>query len=320
MLKKLLVSILVLSLSFSTIVDARSFGGGSSAGRSFSSARSYSAPARSYSSPSSTYSRPATPAYSPAPVRQPTVINQYNQPAANNGPGWGGVAAGALGGYLVGQHANQPVVANPGYAQQPQQAVQQQNPEVYTPAAQSYNQSYTKPVQEESWSVWSLIGSVLKGLYASVVILILLVGTAWCLYTAFMWVRNKWDSSKTVSENITGLNVTPKDILEETKERLFSDFQLNNRPSGKHYIISNTTSLMYNSIRRELEKESEDKDVYIKRLEANLISVWQEGHYWIGSVEYSATIVEDTKPEVIHQIWNFEFINNKWKLAGIEVL
>lgn len=326
MFNKLLAVLLVLSLSLYTVlVDAKSFGGGFSSGRSYSSSRSYSSPSHSYSSSGSSYSRPSTPSYTTTRSAPPTVIHNYGTQSSS--PGWGGVAAGAIGGYMLGHsnsnndsyNSNSSAPYGPGPAVQAPLEPMPAGTQAYDSSSHQWVQSIAQPVaQDNVIGSFEGIGNILKWVFFILLGGVAVLGLGWVVLKLWALVREKWNSNESLSDNIIGLNRSPEAMLEDAKVKLFTDFQLNNRPSGKDFIKSNTTSLFYNSIKRDVDAEPEDKDVYVKQLEATVLNVWKEGGQWIGSVKFKAILVEDTERSNINEIWNFELNGNKWLVSGIE--
>lgn len=147
----------------------------------------------------------------------------------------------------------------------------------------------------------------------------------------FLW--KMFFGSKKNSNNDEGVNMfgnhteskSPEAELRDNKEQMFIDFQKNNKPSGLRYIQSNTTPMMYDAISQQVGEGSDSRTCTVNTLEARVEDITQEGSNYIATVSYRGVVVEQEPGQKavstnIAENWHFKYINDSWKLAGIEEL
>lgn len=117
---------------------------------------------------------------------------------------------------------------------------------------------------------------------------------------------------------------TPEDEIRDQKENFFTQFQQNNRPSGIDHIRQNSTPVFYDAVEDMVRGQSETRTVKVRKLEAELVDLTQEGSRYIASVRYNAVVSEGESGNMqdtnLKEMWNFVYENNRWKIAGIDQL
>lgn len=111
---------------------------------------------------------------------------------------------------------------------------------------------------------------------------------------------------------------TARQIIENDKEALFTDFQKNNRPSGIGYIKNNCVDYMFEAIKEDVLAASESSKVIIKSVSAEVIDYTDDNGIKIASVRYIGVISVDGELDDINEVWHFKYDGWNWKLAGIE--
>lgn len=116
----------------------------------------------------------------------------------------------------------------------------------------------------------------------------------------------------------TNIFATARQILENDKEELFTNFQKNNRPSGFGYIQKHCEEYMFEAIKDDVLTASETSKLIIKSVSAEVIDYDDSNGTKVASVRYTAVIVVDGEAEDIDEAWHFKYDGWNWKLAGIE--
>lgn len=282
--------------SNNTTVAGSNPGGSYSNSGSYSNGSSYS---RSYSTPSygNTYNPPvvvnqghSTGALVGAAVAGGLVGYMLHRDNSGNvyytNPSQPGIAYGAngqqLGGVPNGNYQSVGVVGNDGQvAQMAAPVVMQQ-----APAHSGIG-----------WFWWLvIIAAVLTGLY-------------------FIFRQKKIEENPNVNFKMFK---NPEEKIRDEKDNFFINFQKNNRPSQIGFIQSKSDPVFFEAVKDLVMQSSDSKNVSVKRLESELVDITQEGTTYIASVRYQAVVAEDGQNTDIDEVWHFKFLNNDWKLAGIE--
>lgn len=118
--------------------------------------------------------------------------------------------------------------------------------------------------------------------------------------------------------NISKLFSTARQIIENEKESLFTNFQKNNRPSGLEYIKNNCVDYLFEAIKDDVIAASESAKIIIKHINAEVIDYTDENSVKIASIRYNGVMSVDGEIEEIYEVWHFKYDGWNWKLAGIE--
>lgn len=262
----------------------------------------------------------------------------YNNGAYNNGYQQnqghstgtvvGAAAAGALAGYALGSHNNGTtvVVPNNGYNNGYNNGAvyNNGNPVVVDNNGNYANAPVVMPAQASSGGFFSFIWTLLK-IVIGLVVLFFIVRFVMSLLNR-SGSNNGMGSGFSAMGNSTPVynTKTPEDEIRDMKENFFVQFQENNRPSGLDHIRQNSTTMFYNAVKDMVSEQDESRSVTVRRVEAELVNLVQEGSRYIASVKYDAVVSEGTNGNMqdseVKELWNFEYQNNRWRLAGIDQL
>lgn len=111
---------------------------------------------------------------------------------------------------------------------------------------------------------------------------------------------------------------SPAKLLENNKEKFFTEFQKMNRPSGLEYVREHTVDYLFDALKDMVLDSNEDSKIFVKSIEAEIVDLEGAGKGKIGSVHYQAIISVDGNEESIDEVWHFQYSGLNWKLAGIE--
>lgn len=109
-----------------------------------------------------------------------------------------------------------------------------------------------------------------------------------------------------------------RQILENNKEEMFSEFQKNNRPSGLEYIKNHCVDYLFESIKDDVLAASESAKVIIKSITAEVVDYTNENGVKIASIHYNCVMSIDGEIEDINEVWHYKYNGWSWLLAGIE--
>jgi hypothetical protein len=251
---------------------------------------------------------------------------QPAQSGHSTGTVLGAAAVAGAAGYMLGNHNSQPntVVVN-GQGQQGYNNGGYAQPNVVNGngngngnGVDSYgNSNQVSPVmvaQQSGGGVGSFIWSIIKVILGLIVL-------AFLVMFIIGWFQKKNKGSDMLQMN----SKTPEDEIRDGKEQFFINFQQNNRPSGLSYIRSNSDNVLFSAIEDTVTQSSDSRVIKVKRLEAELVDLTQDGSRYIASVRYNALVSEgepngEMTDTDIKELWNFVYISGSWKLAGIDQL
>lgn len=115
---------------------------------------------------------------------------------------------------------------------------------------------------------------------------------------------------------------SPRTQLEDEAEKMFINFQKNNRPSQLSAIEAQSESVFFAAIKDSVMSASDTKEVTIKSIEAEVVDVSPKGSRLVGSVRYRAVIQEingnTLTKTTLDEVWHYIHNNSLWLLAGIE--
>lgn len=168
------------------------------------------------------------------------------------------------------------------------------------------------PQKSSFW--WSLLGFLL---------VVLVIAVLWKLFFGRKKTQNT-DTGVNMFNNLVN-NKSPETEIRDMKDQMFTNFQKNNKPSGLSYIQNNSTPMLFEAIRENIESGSESRVVTVRSLESRLEDITQDGSNYVASVSYKGTVIEkDAGQEAvetpINELWNYTYDGRNWKLAGIESL
>lgn len=280
--------------------------------------------------------------------------NNYNMGGYNNGyrnPSRYGIgtvltaaAAGALLGYIMHSdnngntyftHPNNPNMAYNGEGQalnaipngnfQPAGMVNNDGTIAALPASYNAQAPMVNPVSIAQQRVTPVVAAqtapvvVDKSGFSGWWIILLLLALGAMVYMMFLRKKDKGEAP-TMNNILNPKN--PEEQLRDDAEKMFMNFQKNNRPSQVEYIRQNSTPLFFDAVKDTVMDSSEDKVVSINTLEHEVVDVTQSGTKYIASIRYRSLINEndggaDTETNV-DEVWHYVYENKRWLVAGIE--
>ena len=116
----------------------------------------------------------------------------------------------------------------------------------------------------------------------------------------------------------TNIFATARQIIENDKEELFTNFQKNNRPSGLDYIKKNCVDYFFDAIKDTVLSASESDKIVIKSISAEVIDYTDDNGVKIASIRYTCTMSINEEIEDFDEVWHFKYNGWSWLLAGIE--
>lgn len=153
--------------------------------------------------------------------------------------------------------------------------------------------------------------------FGSFLFLVLLGGVAYFIYRKMKQDDTNGVNYMQTTNSSFSLGST-KDKILDMKDDFFVKFQENNRPSQISFIQENSDVLFFNEVKDIVNGADELRLVKVIRLESELVDLTKEGSTEIASVHYNADIEEEGSVTNVNEVWHFKYLNNKWKLAGIE--
>lgn len=117
--------------------------------------------------------------------------------------------------------------------------------------------------------------------------------------------------------DMTNVKTLKEKILDD-KDKFFMEFQKNNKPSKIDFIMSKTDPLMQDAISENVLSSDEYRTISVMQLESELVNITKEGTTDIATVLYRGIVKENDDETQINEMWHFKYIDNEWKLAGIE--
>jgi hypothetical protein len=235
----------------------------------------------------------------------------------------GAAAAGAAVGYLAGNsgHNNGTTIINNGTSGYPNGgSVVYENGVPMNSTSVGASTAVVSPVVIDSSSSGI---SFLGGLWWLIKLIIAIL----VLFFLIKLIKNIFFSQVNNSESGDSMPIFTQTVSAETqlrdiKEKFFTDFQKNNRPSGLSFIRANTTDALYEPLEDLVKQTDENRVIKVKNLEAKLENIEKEGSRYVATVSYKAKVLEGVEGSLeettIDEFWNFIYVNGSWKLNGIE--
>jgi hypothetical protein len=116
----------------------------------------------------------------------------------------------------------------------------------------------------------------------------------------------------------------PETQLRGSAERLFYEFQTNNKPSQINMIQARSEAAFFAAIKDTVLNASETRQISVQRMTCDVVDVTYENGQLVGSVHYRCLFEETDQGHVtqtrINEVWHFVHQQGQWLLAGIEPL